>query len=106
MDKKQWKKEVKNITQQLIEKYKAEKIILFGSAVWGKFGQDSDLDFLIVKEKVPKYGHQRMYQLRRLIEKNLPADFLIYRPQEFQELIDSGEPFTRLILEKGKVLYG
>ncbi len=27
--------EIENIRRQLIEKYKPEKVILFGSAVWG-----------------------------------------------------------------------
>jgi predicted nucleotidyltransferase len=106
MSKKQIEKEIKSITRQLIGKYKPEKIILFGSAVRGKFGPDSDLDFLIVKKNVPEYGHQRMYQVRKLIKKNLPADFLIYRPEELEELINYGEPFTKLILEEGRILYG
>lgn len=43
-------KEINSISRQIIEKYKPQKIILFGSAVWGNFTRDSDLDFLIVKK--------------------------------------------------------
>lgn len=106
MDKKQLEEEIQNITRQLIEKYKPEKIILFGSAAKGEFGPDSDLDFLVVKENVPQYGYQRMFQVRKLIKKRTPADFLVYRPQEFQELVDSEEPFTKSILDEGRILYG
>lgn len=106
MDKKKIEEEVQNITHQLIKKYKPQKIILFGSVAKGKFREDSDLDFLIVKKDVPKYGYQRMYQVRKLIKKELPADFLVYKPAEFEKLIDLGEPFAKLVLEEGKVLYG
>jgi len=33
-----FEKEIESITSQIIEKYKPEKIILFGSAGRGKFG--------------------------------------------------------------------
>jgi len=39
--------EIVSITAQLIEKYKPEKIILFGSAARGDTNPDSDADFLI-----------------------------------------------------------
>ena len=42
--------EIKNITDQIIKKYKPQKIILFGSAARGEFDpQKSDLDFFVIK---------------------------------------------------------
>ena len=75
-------KEVERITAQIIEKYNPEKIILFGSAVRGEFSLDSDVDFLIIKKDTPLYGADRIRELSRLIERNVPVDFLIYRPEE------------------------
>lgn len=99
-------KEIENISQQIINKYKPQKIILFGSAVEGKMTPDSDLDFLIIKEDVPYRGIDRARELRKLIEKHCAADFLIYRPQEVEELLSMGEPFLKTIFKNGKVLYG
>lgn len=99
-------KEIESITHQIVEKYKPEKIILFGSAVWGKFTPDSDLDFLIIKKDTPYLGRDRMRELSRLIDKNVAADFLIYRPEEFDEGLKLGDPFLKNIASKGKVLYG
>ena len=45
-------REIDTITSQLIEKYKAEKIILFGSAAWGE-GEINDIDLLIINDKNP-----------------------------------------------------
>ena len=38
-------KEIQRITEQIIEKYKPDRIILFGSAARGELEPDSDADF-------------------------------------------------------------
>jgi predicted nucleotidyltransferase len=106
MDEKELQKEIENITRQIIEKYKPEKIILFGSAVWGRFTPDSDLDFLIIKGDIPYYGIDRMRELDHLINYNIAVDFLVYKPDEFEERFKMGDPFIKMINSKGKVLYG
>lgn len=99
-------KEMESIVVQIIEKYKPLKIILFGSVEKGNFSKDSDLDFLIIKEETPYLGRERARELRKLIKKKLPADFLIYRPEEFNERVRLGDPFIKTILKEGRVLYG
>jgi len=81
-------KEIQSITRQLIEKYGPEKIILFGSATRGNYGKANDLDFLIIKQDVPLYGIDRMRELDELIDRNVAADMLVYRPNEFDERFD------------------
>ena len=106
MDKKLIEKEIQNIVNQLIKKYKPQKIILFGSAAKGKFSPDSDLDFLIIKKKTPHYGIERMREVRQLIDADLPCDFLVAKPSEIKERLFLGDPFIKEIIHKGKVLYG
>jgi len=101
-----FKKEIQNITRQIIEKYKPEKIILFGSAVRGEPSLDSDVDFLIIKKETPFYGADRIRELSRIIDRNVSVDLLIYRPEEFQKRLQMGDPFLKSILKEGKVLYG
>jgi predicted nucleotidyltransferase len=98
--------EIESITAQLIEKYKPEKIILFGSAARGDATPDSDLDFLIIKNDTPYKGRDRMIEVSRLIDRNLPADFLVYRPEEFEKRLAMGDPFLEMVVAEGKVLYG
>lgn len=99
------KKEIESISKQIVEKYCPEKVILFGSAVWGGFNKDSDLDFFIIKKDTPDLGRDRARQLRKMINKNWAADFFIYRPQEIDECAKLGDPFVSEILSRGKVLY-
>ena len=98
--------EIKSITGQIIEKYKPEKIILFGSTAQGKLTSDSDVDLLIIKENTPLYGADRIRELSRMIERNIPVDFLVYRPEEFEKRLKMGDPFLKAVLKEGKVLYG
>ncbi len=46
--------EIKKILSAIIkilkEKYKPEKVILFGSSIWGEFTKDSDIDLLIINK--------------------------------------------------------
>ena len=101
-----FEKEIGSITAQIIEKYKPEKIILFGSAVNGQLGLDSDVDFLVIKKDTPLYGADRIRELSRIIDRNIPVDFLVYRPEEFQKRLEMGDPFLKAVLKEGKVLYG
>jgi predicted nucleotidyltransferase len=99
-------KEIQSITRQLIEKYGPEKIILFGSAARGDYGKANDLDFLIIKQDVPLYGIDRMRELDELIDRNVAADMLVYRPNEFDERVRLGDPFIKAVLREGRILYG
>jgi predicted nucleotidyltransferase len=101
-----FEKEIENITAQIIEKYKPNKIIIFGSAARKERTFDSDADFLIIKKHTPYYGTDRIRELNRLINCEITVDFLIYRPEEFKKRLSMGDPFLNAIIKEGKVLYG
>lgn len=99
--------EIESILNQIIEKYQPLlKVILFGSAAKGDYQEVNDLDFLIVKEDVPETGLARMRELDELIERDMAADMLVYRPDEFDDRVRLGDPFIKAILKEGRVLYG
>jgi len=101
-----FEKEINYITRQIIEKYKPEKIILFGSAARGELNLNSDADFLIIKKETPLYGANRIRELSHMIDRNIPIDLFIYRPEEFEQRLKMGDPFLKSILKEGKTLYG
>jgi hypothetical protein len=47
-----------------------------------------------------------MRELDDLIERDIAADMLVYRPEEFEERIKLGDPFIKNILNEGRILYG
>ncbi len=97
--------EIENIKAQLIEKYKPEKIILFGSTAWGK-GEINDIDLFIVKSDVPYYGGDRLLEVYGLIKSNAAVDYIIYKPEEVEDRLSLGDPFVKRIFKEGKVIYG
>ena len=98
-------KEIDSIKNQLIEKYRPEKIILFGSAAWGG-GEINDIDLFIVKSNVPYYGGDRLLEIYSLIKANAAVDYIVYKPEEVEDRLSLGDPFVKKIFKEGKVLYG
>ena len=93
------------LKQHLVEKYAPEKIILFGSATRDDV-EVGDVDLFIIKDDVPHLGAERIRQLYRLMDTDLPVDYLVYRPAEVAERLSLGDPFVAGVLREGKVLYG
>lgn len=102
---KELKQNIQLIVEMIKKKYRPEKIILFGSAARDEFEEGSDLDFFIIKEtKLPR--HRRPLEIYRFLDdRNLPIDFIIYTPKEFEERFFLGDFFIKRILKEGKVLY-
>lgn len=52
----QARQKASKIAQLLKDKYQAEKVYLYGSLVWGKFHERSDIDILVVNLKGDYWG--------------------------------------------------
>ncbi len=96
---------IDSLRQQLVERYHPQKVIVFGSAARGD-DEINDVDLFIVKDDVPNLGAERIRQLYRLMDTDLPVDYLVYRPTEVAERLSLGDPFVTNIIREGKVLYG
>ncbi len=98
-------KEIKKITDQIVKRYQPEKIILFGSYVWGKPTKNSDVDLFIIKESdLPR--RFRTTQVERILgSASFPVDILVYTPKEVRERRFLGDFFVENIFKKGRVLY-
>ena len=104
MTRKYFQEEIKRITDQLIENYQPQKIILFGSALRGDFNENSDIDMLVVKNTTGRRV-DRIKELLFSVDYNLPFEPLVYTPQEIEERKNLRDGFILEVLDKGKVLY-
>ena len=96
---------VQAVVEAIRERYRPEKIILFGSRVWGEADGESDLDILIIKDS-EKREVERIREVSRLLRpRPLPVDILVKTPEEIQERLALGDDFIREVLERGKVVY-
>lgn len=97
--------QINSITNQIVEKYNPEKVILFGSYAKGTFNDDSDLDFIIIKEtNLPR--HKRGIELRRFFYGlTIPLDFKIYTTNEYEQEKNNKYSFLYSALAGSKILY-
>ncbi|MFQ5881621.1 MAG: nucleotidyltransferase domain-containing protein [Candidatus Methylomirabilales bacterium] len=98
---------IQNILQKLIAEYAPQKVILFGSHVYGSPGSDSDIDLLIIKETTERFI-DRWVMVQRILtgtHRSLPVETLVLTPREVENRLAIGDQFIAEILEKGKVLY-
>jgi predicted nucleotidyltransferase len=98
------KAEFKRILDIIIEKYKPEKVILFGSFAAGDIHEWSDIDMVIIKETSLR-PIDRCVELSRLVEPKVGIDFFIYTPDEYKNLLSEKYTFLINIIKKGKVVY-
>jgi|SRR3989344_3426203 len=78
--------EVKKMLKKIAEKFKPEKIYLFGSRAVGKAKKDSDWDFIIVSKKFRTLdGYNRAVRVYKLSKGEFAFDVLCFTPEEFEQ---------------------
>lgn len=100
-----YQKRAKEIAKILGDHYKAKKVYLFGSTALGE-KDPNDIDLLVVADRLPKKGVDRIRQASRLFVHDVGVDSLLYTPGEFDMALKKNDAFIKQIIEKGQVLYG
>lgn len=99
-----YKEGIKEIIAAL-KTYDPEKIVLFGSAVRGEFHEDSDIDFLVVKDTEESWW-PRQLKVARMYRGLIPTDIIVVTPKELEKAITENRFFVvEEILKRGKVVY-
>ena len=95
---------IQSLCQQIVDLFRPQKVILFGSHAYGVPSSDSDIDLLVV---MPLDGrvHEQAVKIRKGIKSTLPIDLLVRTPEQVRERIEMEDHFMRSIVEQGKVLY-
>ena len=95
---------IDEVVQQIVEKFKPQKIILFGSYAREEPRPESDVDLLIVIDTPLKESKQSL-EIRRHLGVMFGLDLVVYTPQHLKDRAEMGDWFLRDILKEGKVLY-
>jgi predicted nucleotidyltransferase len=98
---------IEQIVERVVEQYRPEQIILFGSCAYGKPDAESDVDLLIVKETDERPIDRRVI-VRRIAHtsrRGVPFSPLVITPQELTRRLEMNDPFYRKIIDQGHVLY-
>ncbi len=95
---------IKRLCKVIVDSFKPQKIILFGSYAYGTPTFDSDIDLLVI---MPFDGriHEQAVKIRRVLDSSMPLDLLVRTPEQVRERVDMEDFFMREIVEQGKILY-
>ncbi len=92
------------MTQLIAERFKPQKIILFGSYAYGTPRPESDIDILVVME-TPLRESQQALQIRQYLDPLFGLDVIVFTPQNLAQRVEWGDFFLKEITIRGKVLY-
>ncbi|MBI5577488.1 MAG: nucleotidyltransferase domain-containing protein [Deltaproteobacteria bacterium] len=96
---------LQKIVERITERFRPEKIILFGSYARGKQTADSDADLLIVMNVT---GSKRMTAVEidlLLVGIPIPTDIIVVTPEEVEIYQDCVGTIIREAIREGKVIY-
>jgi uncharacterized protein len=96
--------QIQFFSEQIAEKFRPERIILFGSYANGQATQDSDVDLLVILpfEGLPV---EKAIDIRQQIKAPFPLDLIARTPQQIQQRLEMGDFFIQDIINNGHILY-
>jgi uncharacterized protein len=96
--------QIQAFSQQIVEQFQPERIILFGSYAYGQPTEDSDVDLLVILpfEEMPV---QKAIAIRQQVRSPFPLDLMARTAEQIQQRLEMGDFFIQDIMEKGQVLY-
>lgn len=100
--------DVARIVERLRERYRPDRVVLFGSYARGTADRHSDLDVLIVKrtDKRPIDRRVEVHELVWDLDLHVPFSPVVYTPEEVTARLARGDAFLREILDEGVPLLG
>ena len=96
--------EIQDFVNKVAQRFKPQKIILFGSHAANQATPESDVDLLVVMEFEGRPQLQAL-NIRRQLKRNFPLDLIVRRPSDIQYRLAEGDFFLKDIIENGRVLY-
>jgi predicted nucleotidyltransferase len=94
---------IRRFARQVAEKFRPDKIILFGSYAYGTPNADSDVDILVVMPARNEIDQSVRIELAT--DPPFPLDLIVRTPKNLKWRLEEGDWFLREITAKGKVLY-
>jgi uncharacterized protein len=94
---------IRRYARQIAERFRPDKIILFGSHAYGTPHADSDVDILVIM--AARNQHDQAFKIRFALPAPFPMDLIVRTPKALQWRLAEGQSFHTEIMSQGKVLY-
>ena len=98
---------IQEATRRLAERFRPERIILFGSYARGTADDHSDVDFMVITEAAKKRNrHKMMVEMDGALQGlQIAKDIIVLTSAEFEEEKEIPGTTARYVFKEGKVLY-
>ena len=94
---------IRRFAREVAERFRPDKIVLFGSYAYGEPHADSDVDMLVV---MPARNElDQAVKICLAVDYQFPLDLLVRTPENLSWRLADGDSFLREVMDRGKVLY-
>ncbi|NJR20946.1 MAG: nucleotidyltransferase domain-containing protein [Richelia sp. CSU_2_1] len=93
------REKILQLSRAIVTEFKPEKIILFGSYVYGEPQNDSDVDLLVI---LPYEGSslRKIWEILNKVQPEFAIDLLVRSPQEVEQRLAWNDFFMQEIIKK------
>ena len=96
--------DIREVVQEIVERFRPRRVLLFGSYAYGEPTPGSDVDLLIVMD-TPLRNVEQAVEIRMAVDFPFPIDLLVRNPQQIAERLAMGDVFLHKVVTKGVTLY-
>src|ERR1700738_496349 len=94
---------IRRFARQVAERFRPDKIILFGSYAYGTPHADSDVDILVVMPARSQIDQS--VRIDRAIDPPFPLDLIVRTPKNMKWRLEERDSFLTEVVSRGKRLY-
>jgi len=95
---------INKIVRQIVNRFRPQKVILFGSHAYGTSTADSDVDLLVVMQTEENSLHTAAH-ISASIDHPFPLDILVIKPTDLVIALQEKNIFETEVVNKGVILY-
>jgi predicted nucleotidyltransferase len=98
---------IQEAARRLVERFRPDRIILFGSYARGTADDYSDVDFMVITEAAKRANrHKMMAQMDGALRGlRIAKDIIVLTPAEFEEDKEIPGTTARYVSQEGRLLY-
>jgi predicted nucleotidyltransferase len=96
--------QIQAYVNEVVLRFKPEKVILFGSYAYGNANADSDVDLLVVMNHSGRPPYQEA-EIRTKVRAPFSVDLMVRTPRRLRERLAIKDSFITEVIQKGRVLH-
>ncbi len=100
-----YRRETSRYLRNVVKRLQPEAVVLYGSHATDSYGAGSDIDILVVSDRLPMNFLERLRILAELNRTTAPIEAVGYTRREFSGMLRKRHPTALDVLEEGKILY-